>query len=229
MSLAHSLNQETGGRSDAVVLAQRYVSSGRYEALAQRLSDMNDALLVLGQSHALYPVLYFVRPREVHLSFVRVLAVVQGIVATLRYGLDRAAYADVVSDPRLLILEEGLLSTLHMLADSSHLAPVRATEADADVAYEDYLALLDALREHGLHAVSPQDRTAREAHNRFRMATDQYLRAYAENAGYDITTARALYTRRDRGTAYADQNKYVDDNLDRRQAAERRDTRARTA
>jgi hypothetical protein len=198
MSLAQSLNQETGGRSDAVVLAQRYVSSGRYEALAQRLAGMNDALLQLGQSHALYPVLYFVRPREAHLSFVRVLAVIQGIVATLRYGLDPEVYDDVVTDPRLLILEEGLLSTLHMLADSSHLAPARATESDLEVAHRDHIALLDALREHGVAAVSSGDRATHEAHNRFRTATDRYLRAYAENAGYDIATARALYTRRDR-------------------------------
>jgi len=201
MSLAQSLNQETGGRADAVILAQRYVCSGRYEALAQRLSGINDALLQLGQSHALYPVLYFVRPREGHLSFVRVLAVVQGIVATLRYGLDRRAYADVVTDPRLLILEEGLLSTLHMLAESSHLAPARATPADLEAASHDYVALLDALREHGIEAASPDDRAAREGHNRFRAATDLYLRAYAENAGYHITVARAFYTRRDRNTA----------------------------
>src|SRR3954454_22474703 len=31
MSLAQSLNQETGGRSDAVILAQRYVTGGRSE------------------------------------------------------------------------------------------------------------------------------------------------------------------------------------------------------
>jgi hypothetical protein len=205
MSMAQSLNQETGGRADAVILAQRYVCSGRYEALAQRLSGINDALLQLGQSHGLYPVLYFVRPREVHLSFVRVLTVVQGIVATLRYGLDRRAYADVVTDPRLLILEEGLLSTLHVLADSSHLAPARATHADLEIASQDYLALLDALQDHGVAAASPDDRAAREGHNRFRAATDQYLRAYAQNAGYDIVVARAFYTRRDRDTALVGQ------------------------
>jgi hypothetical protein len=211
MSLAQSLNQETGGRSDAVILAQRYVSGGRYEALAQRLSDMNDALLVLGQSHALYPVLYFVRPREVHLSFVRVLVVIQGIVATLRYGLDPAIYDDVVGDPRLLSLEEGLLATLHMLADSSHLAPIRAIEPDLEVAQRDYLALLDALHEHGVAPISPHDRAAREAHNRFRAATDRYLRAYAENAGYDVATVRAFYTRRDRNAALLVQREHTDD------------------
>jgi hypothetical protein len=205
MSLAQSLNQETGGRADAVILAQRYVCTGRYEALAQRLSGINDELLKLGQSHGLYPVLYFVHPRAAHLSFVRVLAVMQGIVATLRYGLDANAYKDVVSDPRLMILEEGLLSTLHMLADSSHLAPVAATQTDSAVALRDYVALLAALREHGVGAASADDERARDGHMQFRIATDQYLRAYAENAGYDVCVARTLYTRRDRDSALVGQ------------------------
>jgi hypothetical protein len=211
MSLAQSLNQETGGRSDAVILAERYVCSGRYEALAQRLSSMNDELLELGQAHALYPVLYFVRPREVHLSFVRILAVIQGIVATLRYGLDREVCADVVTDPRLLNLEEGLLSTLHLLADSSHLAPAQATLENLEAAHQDYLALLDALGEHDVQAISPHDLAARDGHNRFRAATDRYLRAYAENAGYDIASARAFYTRRDRDAALIAQDESTQD------------------
>jgi ion channel len=216
MSLAQSLNQETGGRADAVILAQRYVCTGRYEALAQRLSGINDELLKLGQSHGLYPVLYFVHPRAAHLSFVRVLAVMQGIVATLRYGLDANAYEDVVSDPRLMVLEEGLLSTLHMLADSSHLAPAAATQTDSVVALRDYVALLAALREHGVVAASPDDERAREGHTRFRIATDQYLRAYAENAGYDISVARTLFTRRDRDSALVGQSERENGGSDRR-------------
>ena len=38
VGLAESLNLETGGRTDGVVLAERYVRGGRYEALAQRLA-----------------------------------------------------------------------------------------------------------------------------------------------------------------------------------------------
>lgn len=199
--LAMSLNQETGGRADGVVLAQRYVGSGRYEALAQRLSGINDELMSIGQSHGLYPVLYFVRPRDVHQSFVRVLVMLQGVIATLRHGLDPAEYPDVVDDPRLLILEEGFLSTIHTLADSSHLAPQGATDRDAEDARRDHLDLIDALRQRGLTAVSPDDRRAMEAHVRFRVATDHYVRAYAANAGYDLATARARYSRWDRDTA----------------------------
>jgi hypothetical protein len=201
IGMAQSLNQETGGRADAVVLAERYVRGGRFEALAQRLSGINDELLRLGQSHGLYPVLYYVRPREVHLSFVRVLAIVQGIVATLRYGLDPDTYPDVVSDPRLLILEEGLLSTLHALADSSHLAPQGITEDDIAAGHRDYLALTRALCERGIAAASPDDEEMRAAHARFRAATDHYIRAYAANSAYAIGAVFASYSRWDRDTA----------------------------
>ena len=177
IGLSESLNLETGGRADGVVLAERYVLGGWYEALALRLSGVNDELLKLGQSHGLYPVLYFVRPREVHHSFVRVLVIVQGIVATFRYGLDREAHADVVADPRLLILEEGLLSTLHTLAASSHLAPQAASPRDAEDARRDHYALTAALRERGLAAAAPDDHEALEGHVRFRVAAEQYIRA----------------------------------------------------
>jgi len=201
LALAESLNLKTGGRADGVVLAERYVRGGRYEALAQRLSGVNDELLKLGQSHGLYPVLYFVRPREVHHAFVRVLAIVQGIVATLRYGLDREAHADVVTDPRLLILEEGLLSTLHTLAASSHLFPHEATAEDVEAARRDHGALTEALRRRGLAAAAPNDREALEGYVRFRVATAQYVQAYATNSGYEIEAVNAAYSRWERDTA----------------------------
>ena len=201
ISLSESLNLETGGRADGVVLAARYVRGDRYEALAQRLSGVNDELLKLGQSHGLYPVLYFVRTREVHHSFVRVLAIVQGIVATLRYGLDRDAHPDVATDPRLLLLEEGLLSTLHTLASSSHLAPQGATPEDVERARHDHFALTEALQRRGLAAAEPDDHEALEGHVRFRVATEQYIRAYAANSGYDIAAVHAPYSRWERDTA----------------------------
>jgi hypothetical protein len=201
IGMAQSLNQETGGRADAVVLAERYVRGGRYEALAQRLSGVNDELLRIGQSHGLYPVLYYVRPRVVHLSFVRVLAMVQGIVATLRYGLDAEAYPEIVSDPRLLSLEEGLLSTLHALAESSHMAPQGATKEDVSAGHRDYVALTRALRERGVAAASPDDEHVRAAHARFRAATDHYIRAYAANSAYEIEAVYACYSRWERDTA----------------------------
>jgi len=201
VGLAEALNQETGGRADGVDVAQRYILSGRYEALAQRLSGINDELLQMGQSHGLYPVLYYVRHREVHHSFVRILAIIQGIVATLRYSLDRDEYPDVATDPRLSILEEGLLSTLHMLAASSHLAPQRAAPEDAANASRDHHALIEELRQRGLKTVAPDDRRMLATHAKFRTATDQYIRAYAKNSGYSIEAVHAVYSRWDRDTA----------------------------
>ena len=201
MGLAESLNLETGGRVDGVTLAARYVAGGRCEALAQRLAGINADLLNLGQSHGLYPVLYYVRTREVHLSFVRVLAIVQGVVATLRYGLDAERYPEIVTDPRLLILEEGLLSTLHMLASSSHLPLDRSDRGDPSSSGSDFRALCSALREAGLATVSPDDRESAEAHARFRAATDRYICAYAANSGYDLDAIHAPYSRWERDTA----------------------------
>ncbi|MGE3913937.1 MAG: potassium channel family protein [Chloroflexota bacterium] len=201
VGLAEALNQETGGRADGVILAKRYVRTGRYEALAQRLITINDDLLRLGQAHGLYPVLYYVRHREVHHSFVRILAIVQGIVATLRYGLDPDEYAEVVEDPRLAILEEGLLATLHMLAASSHLAPQGHAPEDPETARRDHHQLTVALRQHGLAIAPATNRRSWRGHARFRTATDHYIRAYADNAGYDVSAVTAVYSRWARDTA----------------------------
>jgi hypothetical protein len=220
IGLAESLNQETAGRSDGIVLARRYVKAGRYEALAQRLSGINDELMAIGHAHGLYPVLYYVRPRDVHQSFVRVLAVLQGLVSTLRYGLDREAHADVAEDPRLLILEEGLLTTLHTLATSSHLAPEGATDEDAALARRDFAEMTDALRRAGLRAASPDDARAVEAHARFRAATDHYIRAYAKNAGYDLDAARAPYSRWERDAALVGRNEVQEGRVELSDAAD---------
>jgi hypothetical protein len=71
--------------------------------------------------------------------------------------------------------------------------------------------LIEALRRRGLATVSPDDRRAMEAHARFRAATDHYVRAYAENAGYDLATARARYSRWDRDTALVGRGEVDDD------------------
>lgn len=214
VSLAEALNQETGGRADAAILAERYIKTGRHEALAQRLSALNDELLKLGQAHGLFPVLYYVRHREVHHSFVRVLVIVQGMVATLRYSLDPEAYPDMVTDPRLLLLEEGLLSTLHTLAASSHLAPQRLPLEIAEEARADQYVLLAELRRRGLRTVDPDDRHASERHARFRMATDQYIRAYTSNSGYDIVDVHAEYSRWDRDTALVGHAEVADEEIE---------------
>jgi hypothetical protein len=71
--------------------------------------------------------------------------------------------------------------------------------------------MIEELRRHGLATVSPDDRRAMEAHARFRAATDHYVRAYAENAGYDLAAARARYSRWDRDTALVGRIEVDDD------------------
>lgn len=199
-ALAASLNLETGGRSDGVVVVQRYVAEGRFEALGERLRQVTDDLLNLEQSHTFYPVLYYVRPRQAYQSFARILAIVQGIVITLRYGLDPVVHRDVVTDPRLLVLEEGLLYTLHALAESSHLTP-KGQHGEEQRAAANFIALIDALEAHGVTTVSRHDRAAAEAHTRFRWATDRYIRGYAETVGYEPPAVWATYDRWARNSA----------------------------
>ena len=201
-TVALSLNQESGGRADGLVLAERYVAAGRFESLGERLRWLNDELLTVGHAHGLYPVLYYVRPREVHQSFVRTLAVVQGLIATLRYGLDPAAHHDVVTDPRLRVLEEGLLATLHTLADSSHLDPSGGAGA-AEELRADFTALCEQLATRGVTPIPVHDGSAFEAYARFRDGTDPYIRGYAGKIGYPMTSVRGGFSRRARGAALA--------------------------
>ena len=194
IALAAALNQETAGRADGVAFAARYLAGGRDDALAERLRWLNGELLYLGQAHSSYPLLFYARPRAAHESFVRILAVAQGVVATLRYGLDPGTYPRVVDDPRLAILEEGLLETVHGLDRSYHL--VRSTEqGDASAVAGDFAALAEALRGCGLTPISPDNSAALEAYARFRAATDPYVRAYAENQAYDTADVYGIYPR----------------------------------
>jgi hypothetical protein len=194
IALAAALNQETAGRADGVALAARYAASGGTNALGERLRWLNGELLYLGQAHASYPLLFYARPRVAHESFVRILAMAQGVVATLRYALDPAAYPGIVADPRLEILEEGLLETVHGLDRSYHLAAPTDAGAVGAVA-TDFAALSEALRSQGLTPVLPGDPAALDAYARFRAATDPYVRAYAEHQGYALDEVYGLYSR----------------------------------
>jgi voltage-gated potassium channel Kch len=194
IALAAALNQETAGRADGVALAARYVSGAGVDALGERLRWLNGELLYLGQAHASYPLLFYARPRVAHESFVRILAMTQGVVATLRYGLDPVTCPDVVRDPRLAILEEGLLETMHGLDRSYHLG-TPDDRVDAAPIAADFAALTEGLRSHGLTPVAPDDPTAVEAYARFRAATDPYVSAYAKNLGYAIDEVYGLYSR----------------------------------
>ena len=198
IALAVSLNQETAGRADGVAMAERYLSAGCANALGDRLRRLNDELLLLTQAHSFYPLLFYARPREVHESFARVLALVQGIVATLRYGLDPQTHREVVGDPRLRALEEGLLHTLHTLQRSSHLAPHAEwasqrsrSRTSADTGLE---ALASSLTAAGLTPVRLEAASV-DAYRRFQEATEPYIDAYAHNARYARGDVWATYSR----------------------------------
>jgi hypothetical protein len=194
IALAAALNQETAGRADAVVVAQRYVVEQRYDRLSERMRWLNDELLALGQAHNAYPMVFYARPREVHESFVRVLAVVQGWVTTLRYALDPDAHPQVVRDPGLAILEEGLLYTLHGLNRFSHLAVAEAKPEPARVR-ADFAALVVELAQRGLSPLDAEDPQALAEYARFRAGTDPYIEAYAVNSDYDPHEVWATYSR----------------------------------
>ena len=205
MALATSLNQETAGRADGVAAARRYLSGERFEILAARLRWINDELLILAQAHAFYPVLYYVRPKRVHESFVRTLAVTQGLVATLRYTLDPSVHQDTVSDPRLLILEEGLLYTLHSLEHSRHLTLSAGAESRDQLLAQLADSRCDLSRLD--LAVIGDDLPHLDAYVRFRESTDPYLVAYARTLAYDDREVWAVYDRwaRDAGLSGAAQ------------------------
>lgn len=203
IGLAVSLNQETAGRADGVAVAVRYLASGRPDGLGEWLRDLNRELLHLAHAHGFYPVLYYVRPTNVHESFARILTLIQGIILTLRYGLDRTAHRDVVTDPRLAVLEEGLLYALHSLGASIHLAETSEAQRPEDAIRfgADFLTQRALLDRRGLTVVSEDDVSASAGYARFRAATDPYIEVYARNLGYEPDTLRATYGRWERGTA----------------------------
>ena len=192
LALAIALNQETGGRADGVAIAARYVVPGRFETMGERLRSLNEEMLYLAQAHGFFPVLYYVRPRNVHESFARMLVIMQGMVATLRFCVDSQRYGDVTEDPRLLNLEEGFIYALQVLATSSHLAPGHV-ENDAESILSEFDATVTELRQLGLH-VPPRDSPSAERYVRFRRATDRYVAAYAANLAYSPSALRSTFT-----------------------------------
>jgi hypothetical protein len=202
LALAATLNQETGGRSDGAALVQRYVLSGRRDMLGDRLRWLNDELLLAGQAQDAYPLLFYVRPQEAHASFVRALAVTQGIVCTLRYLLDRQEYPEVVDDSQLVMLEECLLYTLHRLERSSHLnvGKLDAARQAPRVMVELHSAVA-ALHDVGARSIGLEASPRWADAERFRAVTDPYIHAYAAHVDYAPDEIWTTYNRRDRDSA----------------------------
>ncbi|MEO6458159.1 MAG: potassium channel family protein, partial [Chloroflexia bacterium] len=85
--LAVLLNEETAGQVHGLALLVRYLRGGNFEALAGLLRFVNLELLFLAEAHRRLPVLHYGHPVDVEHSFLRVLLVVQNLVAALRYGM----------------------------------------------------------------------------------------------------------------------------------------------
>ena len=184
--LAVTLNEETDGRPDAVPMVQRYLSAGALEALAQRCRELSIQLMVLGESHTAHPVLFYAHPRRVERSFPRILLVAQQLVALLRYGLRPSDYPQLVQDPRVVGLEESLISTLRELGSSLHLTvqPPHGGVDDRDDLRKDFYMLVASLRAAGLRNAEPPLRIERRSYVRYRLVTDAFIEAYGANSGY---------------------------------------------
>lgn len=202
VALAVLLNQDTAGRVDGVFALDLYLRAGRGEALMESFRNLNRELLALAHAHGMYPVLYYVRPSNVHESFARILVLIQGLVLTLRYALDEEAHPNLANDPRVATLEEGLLYTLHSLSTSIHLSTVAEMEDEQHDARvrADFLALRERLSGRGMTPIQLSSDADAE-YVRFRRATDPYIHAYARNIGYEPDSVYGVYTRWERGSA----------------------------
>jgi hypothetical protein len=186
-TLAITLNEETGGRVDAVPMVQRYLSVGASETLAARCRELATQISTLSEAHTTHPVLFYSHPHHAEQSFLRVLLVTQRLVALLRYGLPPDAYHNLVRDPRVIGLEETLIGALRTMGSSLHLH-VQPWENRPGILQDlgrDHDDLLARLREVGLVAdVTPSARL-RRGYVRFRLVTDPYVYGYWANSGYD--------------------------------------------
>ncbi|CAA9573038.1 MAG: hypothetical protein AVDCRST_MAG49-3844 [uncultured Thermomicrobiales bacterium] len=148
-AVAVALNAEVAGQTSGLPMLRRYLLTGRERDLSMRLRELALSLLDLTEAHMTHPVLYYVRPRRMEHSLLRVLVTAQGLIGALRYGLSPDEHADVVRDPQLLLLEEVFQRSLARLTAVTHgrVVPVDdAAERRALAAeFREVCAGLDAL------------------------------------------------------------------------------------
>jgi len=182
--VATTLNEETDGQVDALPMVRRYLAVGAAEVLAQRCRELATQMIIMTEAHATHPVLFYAHPKRPELSFLRTLLVVQRLIATLRYGLRRTDYPDLVRDPRVVGLEESFISALRTMGASLHLTVAASMEEPAPELDREYDALIAALRQVDLRDNTPPRRAERAAYARYRQVTDPYIHAYWANSGY---------------------------------------------
>lgn len=186
-SLAESLNEETDGAVDAVPMVARYLASGNFEALADRITHLNRELLAITEAHRLHSVLYYAHPMEVHLGLARVLVLLRGLITTIRFGLYEASQSQAQAywnDPRVLTLQDSFSYTLRTFARSIHIpnyddAPGPAADPTLRQEYRDLRKRL-----HTLGLVTSEAGGAEDAYVEFRLRSDAYITAYRQHAGY---------------------------------------------
>jgi len=183
--LASTLNEETDGQAGAVPMVRRYLAVDSAEALTQRCRELATQLMMLAEAHTSHPVLFYAHPKRVEQSFPRVLIVLQGLIALLRYGVRQADLPDLVRDPRVVGLEETFIAVLRQLGGSLHLQVRTDPDPSEERAAAGALtAMLEGLRQARLYPDEPATRAERRAYIRFRLLTDPYIDAYLANTGY---------------------------------------------
>lgn len=204
--LAVLLNEETDGQVNGLPMLSRYLHTGNFEALASLLRMINLELLFLAEAHRRLPVLYYGHPTEPERSFLRVLLVVQNLVAALRYGTAAGVGRQWSQDPRVRDLEDSLFYALYTLGSSLHLTlksrlVAEEFEAQAAIAFKQLCNDLAALK-------LPTPSTTVEAagglteyerayagFRRFHIAGDTALVSYMLNSGYTYAEATRAATR----------------------------------
>lgn len=186
--LAETLNQETDGHPDGLLLIARYLRADKFDVLADRLVSINEQLLMIAEAHRFHSVLYYSHPIDAERSLARLLVTIRGILTTLKFGLyhpetnpERAYW----NDPRVQTLESSYVYTLHTLANSIHVGAVDEIGENDDnraLLVDEYARIRSELYRMGL--IPEEANGAVEEYIRYRIAADNYVNAYVTHSGY---------------------------------------------
>lgn len=196
--LAVLLNEETAGQVHGLPMLSRYLRTGNFAALAGLLRTINLEILFLAEAHRRLPILHYSHPTDPERSFLRVLLVVQNVVAAIRFGFSRPEERNWSDDPRVQDLEDSFFYTLHTLGSSFHL-PLTISESDDQrvaelrATFEEMRRRLGALKLHASDGANNAalGEPARELalYIQFYTAGDTSLRSYLRNSAYSYQEA----------------------------------------
>jgi hypothetical protein len=187
-ALAETLNRETDGSPDALLMVERYLRVGKFDALANRLTTINEQLLAIAEAHRFHSVLYYSHPVDVERSLVRLLLVVRGLLTTIQFGLyhpDAGRDTAYWEDPRVRTLENSFIYTLRTLANSIQVnvaEEIKDDEENRALLLREYARVRGELCDRGL--VPEEGQGAAEEFVAFRIRSDNYINAYRKHSGY---------------------------------------------